>query len=136
MNQIKELESRLAHIETRKANAIKHYEQTMRDLNASAEALARELEQAKAEAKAARKLPKTLLGFTQDGGKMTVTFGGWDGKSYDGEGRSLSTWTHPAHPGAIFVKTANFGGCFHKVTDELHEVSGLPLVSYHCCAKD
>ena len=132
MNKIKELETRLAQIETRKANALKHYEQTMRDLEASATALAQDLEQAKAEAKAARKQPKTLLGFTQDGGKLTVTFGGWDGKSYNGEGRSLSTWTHPAHPGAVFVKTANFGGCFHKVTGETHEVSGLPLVSYHC----
>jgi len=132
MNKIKELENRLASIETRKANALKYYEQTMRGLEASAEALALELEQAKAEARAARKQPKTLLGFTQDGGKLTVTFGGWDGKSYNGEGRSLSTWTHPAHPGAVFVKTANFGGCFHEVTGETHEVSGLPLVSYHC----
>ena len=50
MNKIKELENRLASIETGKANALKHYEETMRGLEASAEALALELEQAKAEA--------------------------------------------------------------------------------------
>ena len=50
MNKIKELENRLASIETHKANALKYYEQTMRGLEASAETLARELEQAKAAA--------------------------------------------------------------------------------------
>jgi len=81
------------------------------------------------EAKKAKKEARKYhpAGFIKTGNKMEVTFDGWDGKSYHGEGTNLSTWTHPNFAGDIFVKTAHYGGSFHKVTGTSN-YSGLPSV--------
>lgn len=65
---------------------------------------------------------------------VTFTFGGWDGKSYDGETRTQNVYIHPMHPGKKFIKfySRKFKEYTYHLVDEndLHEISGVPTVSY------
>ena len=54
-----------------------------------------------------------------------VTLSGWDGKSYNGEGRNLRIFTHKNHPGKEFVRLMfNGSRCYHLVTENTHPISG------------
>lgn len=43
------------------------------------------------------------FGFVKTNEKIEVTFGGWDGKSYDGETRKMNVWVCDKMPGKKFV---------------------------------
>ena len=63
----------------------------------------------------------------------TVTFSGWDGKSYNGESRNVRVYAHPEHPGKEFVRTdrsvhGSRVRVYHVLTGESHKVSGAPMV--------
>lgn len=63
---------------------------------------------------------------------VTVTFGGWDGKSYNGETVNRRVYTNPMYPGKEFVRTGFHGNnvrVYHVLTGENHKVSGAPMVS-------
>lgn len=62
----------------------------------------------------------------------TITFSGWDGKSYNGETCRTHVYTNPQYPGKEFVRTK---GCnsskirvYHIINGQNHEVSGAPKV--------
>lgn len=81
---------------------------------------------------------KNIAGFQQTKEMAHVTLSGWDGKSYDGEGRNLRVWTNPMHPGKKFVRVNFRGGipaytatCFHLITDEKHEKSGVTKAEFY-----
>ena len=89
-------------------------------------------------------------GFTKTNEKITVTFNGWDGKSYDGESRRMAVWTHPNHPGKKFVNkkqgvferidgTHYSIDAFFKVTDNMviEKTTGIahPEVDYYWSAE-
>jgi len=135
MKRIQEIKNQLAAIETRKANALKNYEAAIAKIDQDATDLQAELESVKAAEKIARATPKTIGMFTQTNEKITVTFGGWDGKSYDGEGATLRVWTSKHYPDKKFVKTSHYGGVFHEVLNEKHEKSGLNRVTYFADCK-
>lgn len=63
---------------------------------------------------------------------VTITFSGWDGKSYNGETCNLRAYTHPQHPGKLFVRNNGNRGSklrvYHVLTGENHKVSGAPMV--------
>lgn len=69
--------------------------------------------------------------FIKTSRKVRVTFAGWDGKSYGGEGRTLTVYKHPNMPDKDFVR-ASFKGdrCYHMVTDKKHPVSGERMVEF------
>ena len=77
---------------------------------------------------------RTCMNFNETNEKVVITFGGWDGKSYDGEGRKMNVWVSPMEPDAKFVCVylAKYK-CytFHKITEQKHDVSGLPCVTYY-----
>lgn len=77
-----------------------------------------------------------MMNFIKTNEKITFTFGGWDGKSYNGETRTQNVFTHPAHPGKKFIKfySRKFKEYTYHMVDEneLHEISGVPTVSYWC----
>lgn len=81
-------------------------------------------------------MAKEFYGYKATKEKIEVTFGGWDGRSYEGEGRKLTVWTSDRHPGVKFVKTANYGGTMHKVLDTKHELSGKIEVEYFWSIRD
>lgn len=63
----------------------------------------------------------------------TITFSGWDGKSYNGETCNLRVYTHPNNPGKQFVRTersehGNRIRVYHVLTGESHKVSGAQMV--------
>ena len=63
--------------------------------------------------------------------KVRVTFAGWDGKSYNGEGRNLTVYKHPNMPDRDFVRGSFKGDrCYHMVTDKKHPVSGEREVEF------
>lgn len=60
-----------------------------------------------------------------------VTLSGWDGKSYNGEGRNLRIFTHKNHPGKEFVRLMfNGSRCYHLVTENTHPISGEVTVEF------
>lgn len=70
--------------------------------------------------------------FQKTNKKVRITFGGWDGKSYNGEAVNLSAYTNPDFPGKVFVRTrsAKFHAViYHEVLNETHKVSGEKTVS-------
>ena len=135
MKRIQEIKNQLSLIETRKANALKRYEEAIAKIDQEAIDLQAEMDTLKAAEKAARSTPKTIGMFTQTNEKIEVTLGGWDGKSYNGEGVNLRIWTSRNHPGEKFVKTSHYGGVFHKVLNEKHEKTGLNRVTYFADVK-
>ncbi len=56
--------------------------------------------------------------------KVRITFSGWDGKSYNGEGRNLTVYKHPFIDGDFVRGYFKGDRCYHKVTDRRHPVSG------------
>lgn len=76
------------------------------------------------------------INFTETNEKITFTFGGWDGKSYDGETRTSKVYTHPMNPGKKFIKfySRRFKEyTYHVVNEnELHPITNVPTVSYWC----
>lgn len=67
--------------------------------------------------------------------KATITFNGWDGKSYNGEARKMTVYTHPVHPGKRFVRTwmpKYKEYAYHMILDELHPISGVNTVLFWC----
>lgn len=63
----------------------------------------------------------------------TVTFSGWDGKSYNGEARNMRVYTNPEQPGKEFVRALTRGNkvlTYHLITSELHKVSGVKKVQF------
>jgi hypothetical protein len=128
------LENRKAAANTAKENAIRVANEKIAECDDLAAKMRSELLELK---KAPKRELETIRGFYETKEKITVTFGGWDGKSYDGEGRALRVWTHSAHPDTQFV-LAGRGKyrSFHAVQDTKHPKSGLPEVSYHTDVND
>ena len=62
--------------------------------------------------------------------KVRITFDGWDGKSYNGEGRNLTVYTHPLRGGDYVRGYFNGSRCYHKVTDKRHPKSGERMVEF------
>ena len=86
-------------------------------------------------AKTNQKLEAKLaaMGFVKTQNKVTFTFAGWDGKSYDGEGQTKNIYTHPMIKGEFIVAWAPAFRCYciHKVSTDIHPKSGLPKVYFH-----
>lgn len=74
--------------------------------------------------------------FVETKEKVTFTFGGWDGKSYNGETRTQNVFVCPTLPGKKFIKfySRRFKEyTYHVVNEnELHKISGVPTVDYWC----
>lgn len=71
--------------------------------------------------------------FVKTNKMVTITFSGWDGKSYNGETCNLRLYTHPQHPDKQFVRTdksvhGNRVRVYHVLTGENHKVSGAQKV--------
>ena len=71
--------------------------------------------------------------FVKTNKMVTITFSGWDGKSYNGETCNLRLYTHPQHPGKQFVRTdesvqGNRVRVYHVLTGKNHKISGAPKV--------
>lgn len=71
---------------------------------------------------------------TKTSEKITFTFGGWDGKSYNGETRTSEVYVCDMLPGKKFIKF--YSRRFREYTyhlvheDELHPITKVPTVSY------
>lgn len=67
--------------------------------------------------------------FTQTKEMAFVTLNGWDGKSYNGEGRNLRVWVDDK--GNKFVKLMYKGSSyFHIITNEIHPKSGVVIAEF------
>ena len=86
-----------------------------------------------------QKVSNEMFGYRKTSEKVEITYGGWDGKSYNGEGKRTNVWVCDKYPGKKFVhirKTfssiyENYkADCFHEITDKKHRISGLPVVEY------
>lgn len=72
--------------------------------------------------------------------KVRVTFGGWDGKSYNGEAVNVSAWYTPSYPEKLFVRTrksvkGQVTIVYHEIVNEFHPVSHEQMVrvfTYFC----
>lgn len=67
--------------------------------------------------------------------KVTITFNGWDGKSYNGETRTMNVYVCDTLPDKKFVKfySKKFKEwTYHLVLNETHKVTGANLVRYWC----
>lgn len=67
--------------------------------------------------------------------KAIVTFGGWDGKSYNGEARKMTVYVHTGRfmEGKKFVRTwmpKYKEYAYHLILDEVHPISGVNEVQY------
>jgi len=139
--RIEELQKELQELENRKTAAIKARENAIREANERIANFETRADAIQTELLGLKKTPKreleTIGGFTETKEKITVTFGGWDGKSYDGEGRTLNVWIHCAQPGKQFV-LAGRGKyrSFHLVKATTHPKSGFPEVAYHTDISD
>lgn len=61
--------------------------------------------------------------------KESVTFEGWDGSGYNGEGKNVPVYTNKEN-GKRYVRTYNRGWCcYHEVTDKKHPVSGAYMLN-------
>lgn len=61
--------------------------------------------------------------FTKTRDKAFVTFEGWDGKSYNGEGRNLRVYVDES--GCRFVRTTRGDWrCYHKILNDKHPLTG------------
>ena len=86
------------------------------------------------EGKAAKaKNPQTCHGFTKTGHVFATTLG-WDGKDYEGIGKTWPCWESPSLPGQLFIRIymaryKEWG--FLKVTDR-NSTAGAPIVEFTC----
>ena len=69
--------------------------------------------------------------FKETNEAATITFNGWDGKSYNGESYTKRVYVREDLPGKKFVR-ANFAGsrCYHEILDQKHEKSGAQIVKF------
>ena len=67
--------------------------------------------------------------FTKTKEKVTFTFGGWDGKSYDGESRTASVY-RTSIPGFESVRLIKVGKGLHYIEED-HEVLEKATGEYH-----
>lgn len=71
--------------------------------------------------------------FQKTNKKARVTFGGWDGKSYNGEAVNMTIFANPDFPEKIFVRTRRKSTLiYHEVLNELHPVSNEKKVRVFC----
>ncbi len=71
--------------------------------------------------------------FVETNKKELITFGGWDGTGYNGEGKMMKLWTSEKFPNDKFIckwMSCYQAWCILKVTDFKHKESGLPEVQY------
>ena len=85
------------------------------------------------ERRAKAKEPETCHGFTKTGRVFATTMG-WDGKDYEGIGKTWPCWETPSHPGQLFIRIyipryKEWG--FLKVTSR-NSAAGAPIVDFHC----
>lgn len=76
---------------------------------------------------------RQISNFRETKEKMMITFSGWDGKSYKGEGRNMNVWVNDNMPEMKFVCiwTPCYGVyTIHEIKEEKHEISGYNKVSY------
>lgn len=72
---------------------------------------------------------KTIGNFTETNKKVTITFAGWDGKSYDGEGETTKVWVDSE--GKEFVhKYSKKAHCFFEITDRTFGKFGYKAVEF------
>ena len=112
----------------RYASAFRLVEDIKRDLKKLQDSLAA-LDAKRAKAKE----PQTCHGFTKTGHVFATTLG-WDGKDYDGIGKTWPCWETPSHPGQLFIRIyiaryKEWG--FLKVTDR-NSAAGAPVVEFQC----
>ena len=67
--------------------------------------------------------------FTKTRETVTFTFGGWDGKSYDGESRTASVY-RTSIPGFESVRLIKVGKGLHYIEED-HEVLEKATGEYH-----
>ena len=70
-------------------------------------------------------------GFTKTNEKVTFTFGGWDGKSYNGEGQTKTVYTKNSARFILAYSNAHKVYIAHELTGKFHSVSGLEKVAVH-----
>ena len=72
--------------------------------------------------------------FKKTNKKVTITFSGWDGKSYNGEAVNMTAFTNPDFPGKTFVRTRRGRNTiiYHEVLNETHKLSGEKMVNVFC----
>lgn len=70
-------------------------------------------------------------GFTKTSEKVTFTFGGWDGKSYNGEGQTKPVYTKNSKRFILAYSAAYKVYIVHELTGKFHPVSGLEEVRGH-----
>lgn len=83
--------------------------------------------------RAKAKEPETCHGFKKTGHVFATTLG-WDGKDYEGIGKTWPCWETPSHPGQLFIRIyiaryKEWG--FLKVTSR-NSAAGAPVVEFHC----
>lgn len=66
--------------------------------------------------------------FTETSKHEFVTFNGWDGKSYNGEGVNARVYVDPK-TSKRYVRTYNRGfRCYHEILDDTHPVTGAKML--------
>lgn len=70
-------------------------------------------------------------GFTKTNEKVTITFNGWDGKSYNGEGQTKTVYTKNSTRFVLAYDYEHRVYVAHELTGKFHSVSGLEIVRGH-----
>lgn len=71
--------------------------------------------------------------FKKTNKKVRITFGGWDGKSYNGESINTTVFTNPDYPEKIFVRSRRKSTLiYHEVKNELHPITNVNTVCVFC----
>ena len=70
-------------------------------------------------------------GFTKTNDKVTFTFNGWDGKSYNGEGQTKPVYTKNSKRFVLAYSAAYKVYIAHELTGKFHPVSGFEKVRFH-----
>lgn len=79
------------------------------------------------------KTSRNISCFVETNKKVEFTYSGWDGTGYNGEGKKQNIWVIPGD-GRQFVMrymSCYKAYCFLEVTNEKHEVSGLPVAQFY-----
>ena len=70
-------------------------------------------------------------GFIKTSEKVTFTFGGWDGKSYNGEGQTKTVYTKNLARFILAYSNAHKVYIAHELTGKFHPVSGFEKVRFY-----
>lgn len=70
-------------------------------------------------------------GFSKTSEKVTFTFNGWDGKSYNGEGQTKPVYTKNSKRFVLAYSAAHKVYIAHELTGKFHPVSGLEKVAVY-----